>query len=129
MKKYLLLLLLTLTFSNSFCQELYLGKSYSEINSTTNGNKGIISINGKKAIKEIIDTNVANIFIFNTNDICVEYDRILINSDIEQVNKYLHDYYKIGDIYEDNTKGLVAMVQTISDNTHKIRFVKKYNIY
>jgi hypothetical protein len=129
MKKYLLLLLLIISASTSFCQELYLGKSYSEICNIANGSKVLISINGKKAIKEIVDTNVIDIYIFNPDDFCIEYDRIYINSDIEQVNKYLQDFFKIGDVYEDNTKGLVAMVQSISDNTHKIRFMKKYNIY
>jgi hypothetical protein len=129
MKKYLLLLLFILSVSTSFCQELYLGKSYSEICNIANGSKVLISINGKKAIKEIVDTNVVDIYIFNPEDFCIEYDRIYINSDIEQVNKYLQDFFKVGDIYEDNTKGLVAMVQSISDNTHRIRFMKKLNIY
>ena len=130
MKKYLFLFsILFLSISNSFCQELYLGKSYSEINANTNGSKVLVSINGKKAIKEIVDTNVVDIYIFNMDDICIEYDRIYINSNIEQVNKYLQDYFKVGDVYEDNTKGLLAKIEPISDNTHKIRFVKKYNIY
>ena len=91
MKKILLSFFLLLVFSNSYSQELYLGKSFSEIQPYIVHNATITYLSGKKAICEEIDSTTTDVYLFN-NNICIEYSRLSENKAV--IDSYLTSYFK-----------------------------------
>jgi hypothetical protein len=124
MKKILLLFAFIGLSFLSYSQELYLGKNMDEIKSISNIN-GIDHFYGRKCLNSEIDSNTRDIFVFNENNICIEYIRIVKNTDISDIEQYLHNYYKIREYcYEDYSSGLIAMVNPLTDNLFQIRIKK-----
>lgn len=123
MKRILLLVFMFIS-AKSFSQDFYLGRTFDEIGiSLTSAQVGIFS--GKKCLNQTVDSNTREIYIFDINNTCVEYIRIVKNTSINNIEEfYLRSYIKGSDnIYIDYSGGLVAMVNP-SENIFEIRFRK-----
>ena len=122
MKKILLSFFLSLAFCSSYSQELYLGKTTSEIQTYITHKATLTTLYGKKAICEEIDTNITDVYLFN-NDVCIEYSRLSKNK--IEIDNYLSSYFKQSDeVWLNLSVGLVARVVQVSSNLYKISFRK-----
>lgn len=83
-------------------------------------------LNGKQSICAIVDTNITDIYIFNMQGICIEYNRLISNIGFDTIEAYLSDYYNQGSVWVNNSKGLVAMVSQMSNRLYKISIRKMY---
>lgn len=126
--KIILLLVFIFISVKSFSQDFYLGRTYDEIGSSLNSPQ-IGTFGGKKCFNQTVDSNTREVYIFDYNNICIEYIRIIKNTDINNIEEfYLRSYIKGNDnIYIDYSGGLVAMVspsESSSENLFEIRFRK-----
>ena len=122
MKKIILLFFL-LAFSNAYSQELYLGKTISEIQSYITHKATVTYLSGRKSICEEIDSNTTDVYLFK-DDICIEYSRLSENKSI--IDSYLALYSRQFDdnIWLNSSVGLIAKVEQITDNLYKVSFRK-----
>ena len=121
--KNLYFLLLLFISSVSYSQELYLGKYTDELNNTRNKTYNT-TFNGKQAICEVIDTNITDIYLLNSQGFCIEYDRLYSNTELEIIEKYLSDIQ--GSVWINNTKGLITMISQMSSTLYKVSIRKTY---
>ena len=125
MNKLVLILALFIS-ENCFSQDVFLGKSYNEV--FTSGHKAYsMNYSGKKAICDVVDTNITDVYVFN-NDICIEYDRLYSNSGLENLETYLTSeyFFKQNNIWVQQSKGLIAMITQLSDNFYKVSYRKQW---
>ena len=124
--KNLYFIILLFVSSVSFSQEIHLGKTTAEIASSTSYKTYNMVLNGKQSICAIVDTNITDIYIFNMQGICIEYNRLISNIGFDTIEAYLSDYYNQGSVWVNNSKGLVAMVSQMSNRLYKISIRKMY---
>lgn len=73
-----------------------------------------------------MDDNTVDIYIFNDNNICIEYDHVVMNTTLEGVSASLSkDYMKIGNTYQSVDNQFLAEIQQITETAFKIR-IKKF---
>lgn len=122
-----ILLFIFLFISNlAFSQEMFLGKTTDEIKYSIPPSKSyIMTINNYQAICQIVDTNITDIYCFNHQGICIEYKRLFSNITPDILKQFLSDYFDTGDIWIDNSKGLIAMVKQKSSTLIEVSIRKK----
>lgn len=128
MKKFLFLFLFSWLTTNSFSQDIYLGKSMSDIKSSTNYQTSIINQNDVIALYLLVDSNITDVYLFR-KDVCYEYSRIYANIGIKIVESTLISFLQKGDLWIDTSKGLVAKIYPISTTIYKVSYRKENNTY
>ena len=126
MKKLLLIILLAIS-TVGYSQEIPLGKTVNEITLSSTHRIYSMMLNSKQAICEIVDTNISDVYIFNIQGICIEYNRLFSNIGFETIqNSFLTDYYATNNVWINDNKGLVAMVSQMSNTLYKVSIRKMY---
>lgn len=121
--KHIYILLLFIS-SVCFSQELFLGKTANEIIANTNHRTYSMILNNKQSICEIVDTNITDVYCFNTEGICIEYNRLFSNIGLEVIQSYLREYNNNGNVWVNSSDGLVAIVSEMPNNLYKISIRK-----
>jgi hypothetical protein len=128
MKKLLFFFSFLLVSHNIFSQESFLGKSVEEIYYLNSSHRCYenFKIGSNKSLHVLIDDNTIDIYIFNDNNICVEYDHIISNCSPEKISSLLSsNYIKNGDYFQSYDNQYSAQIQQIAALSFKIRFVKR----
>ena len=96
MKKLLLSFTLLLGSFASFSQDYSIGKSIAEVYAL---NKSVpcydyFKIKGMKTLHFMVNETTTDVYIFNDRDICVEYEHVVMNTNLETVTtNYLSDFF------------------------------------
>lgn len=129
MKKLLLSFSFLIFYLNCFSQETFIGKTIEEIYSINTSYRCYdnFKIANKKTLHVIIDESTVDIYIFNDNGICIEYDRVISNISFEKATALLRNNYikRNSDLFESYDSLYSVQIQQIADASFKIRFTKK----
>jgi len=123
-------LLLSFTFLcgtlGSFAQDYSIGKTIAEVYAS---NKSLtchdnFKVRGMKTLHFMISETTTDVYFFNDRDICVEYERVVMNTSLETVTiNYLADFFPNGNSFERYDK-LKAQIIEFSKDVYGIRFYK-----
>lgn len=121
MKKIFTIILLTLSL-NSYSQESFIGKTKQQIEVILNKPTREIIFNKKASLYVEVDSNISDIYSFNSNNICIEYNRLYSHENMETIEHvFLKDFKRsmsMENLWINDSEGTMAIIKTANGLCH-----------